>query len=70
MPKDFTHFVLRVIIFDVTFYIVVIIIGINVVTAIVTSTFVELRDEVRTYIMSLLCNYMHVVCFQMYSGGK
>ena len=37
------------IIFDVSFYVILIVIGISTISAIVTSTFIELKEEVYVY---------------------
>ena len=49
LPTNFEEFAIKVIFFNLTFYIIVTILGINIVTAIVVDTFIELREEVRTY---------------------
>ena len=42
---NFTDAVLRAIFFDLTFYIIVTTIGLNIVFGIIVDTFSELRDE-------------------------
>ena len=46
MPTNFSDFAIRVIFFEVTFYVFITIIGINILYAIVVDTFIELREEV------------------------
>ena len=53
LPDNFKEFAIRVIFFEVTFYIIITIVGINIIYAIVIDTFIELRDEVRTYVDKL-----------------
>ena len=47
LPTNFEEFAFRVIIFEVSFYVVITIFGINIVYAIVVHTFIELKDEVQ-----------------------
>ena len=49
MPSNFEEFAIRVIVYEVTFYIVITVIGINILYAIVVDTFIELREEVKQY---------------------
>lgn len=46
LPSNFKDFAIRVIIFEVTFYIIISIVGINIIYAIVVDTFIELREEI------------------------
>ena len=45
LPTEFNNAAIRVIFFDLTFFIIVTIIGLNVVFSIIVDTFSELRDE-------------------------
>ena len=67
LPSNFKDFAIRVIIFEVTFYIIISIIGVNIIYAIVVDTFIELREEVCSQIRMYVENYfMWQLCINMY----
>ena len=67
LPSNFKDFAIRVIIFEVTFYIIISIVGINIIYAIVVDTFIELREEVCSQIHMYVENYfVWQVCINMY----
>ena len=66
-------------VFEVTFYIIITIIGINIIYAIVVTTFIELREEVCMHTNILLYIISHVTMYMRtyvrtyvyaYSGGR
>ena len=52
LPSNFHDAALRAVFFDLTFFIIVTTIGLNIVFGIIVDTFSELRDEKVIYIFT------------------
>ena len=61
LPTNFSEAALRAVFFDLTFFIIVTTIGLNIVFGIIVDTFSELRDEKVSswvYKMGFICTYV------------